>query len=501
MVNMVVLVVLALKNTPLAFLSAWSYERLNVLHQVAGYMTIVCTVVHGSCYSAYFVQGGRTAVLLQMKEVYGMIAASSFLIIGFAGAVLRRRWYELFYYVHVVFWVLSVVMIGLHQPNVSLRIVTATLLAGCIWSADRIIRSTRLMLYCVNNAVTLTPLANGATRVTMAKAPIGAESGKHAFLWIPKIRAFETHPFTIAALGPMEFVINSHDGFTRDLHMYAVSNPGARLWASVEGSYGQIPDPATFDTVVLVAGGSGASFTFGMALNLLHKMRSDENKRVIFVWIVKSYGESFFFFFFVLSVCRARDEAADAGARRIPRLVRRPPPHARQRLAHRRAALRDAQVGVGDDDAAAVEPRGRGGDAAHGARADDDDARRKGAGGPPAAELEHLGALGQVGGVAGRGAVAHAQHPRPVPAARRQRHYPRRRRGYALAPPRPGARLRARRPDEQGARHDGGVHALRRASRGAALRAVWLVRGAGPLSSLLPPYFSSSFLPMSSPCR
>ena len=268
MVNMVVLVVLALKNTPLALLTAWSYERLNVLHQVAGYMTVVCIIVHGSCYSAYFVQEGRTEVLVEMKEVYGMLAASCFLIIGFAGALLRRRWYELFYVVHVTFWMVAVAMIGMHQPDLGLKIVIATVLAGSLWATDRLIRGARLLLYSVNNAVTLTPLANGATRVTMNKAPIGAVSGKHAFLWIPKVRALETHPFTIAAMGPMEFVINSHDGFTRDLHTYAVSNPGARVWASVEGAYGKIPDPAAYDTVVLVAGGSGASFTFGRTLNI-----------------------------------------------------------------------------------------------------------------------------------------------------------------------------------------------------------------------------------------
>jgi len=83
---LVVLIVLALKNTPLAFLTAWSYERLNVLHQVAGYMTITHVIIHASCYSAYFVEDGRSDRLLEVGEIYGMVAGISFVIIGFAGA-------------------------------------------------------------------------------------------------------------------------------------------------------------------------------------------------------------------------------------------------------------------------------------------------------------------------------------------------------------------------------------------------------------------------------
>jgi membrane-bound acyltransferase YfiQ involved in biofilm formation len=44
--NMAFLFFLALKNTPLAFLTAYSYERLNGLHQIVGYTTILYTVIH-----------------------------------------------------------------------------------------------------------------------------------------------------------------------------------------------------------------------------------------------------------------------------------------------------------------------------------------------------------------------------------------------------------------------------------------------------------------------
>lgn len=287
MVNLVVLVFLALKNTPLAFLISWSYERLNVLHRVAGYMTITFVIIHACCYSSYFGLDGRITFLLKIEEIYGMIAGLSFVVIGFSGAVIRRWWYELFYVIHVSFWCLSIVMLGLHQPLLGKRILFVTVACGGMWVLDRMIRLVRLVFYSINNSATLTPLPNGGTRVSLKKAPAGATSGKHCFLWIPQIRSCETHPFTIAAMDPLEFVVTSHDGFTRDLHQYALKHPGESVKASVEGSYGTYPDPARYDKVVLVAGGSGATFTFGAALNMLKSLSNVDPRNIVFIWVVQ----------------------------------------------------------------------------------------------------------------------------------------------------------------------------------------------------------------------
>ena len=288
---MLLVVFLALKNTPLAFLTSWSYERLNVLHQVSGSMTLVHVILHVSLYCSYFVQSGRPSRLLYTDEIFGMVAGLCFFGLAFSGIVVRRWWYELFYYMHFCFWAVGVVMVGLHQPDFSKKILFVTCVTGGIWGMDRLLRLARILMYSVSNEVTLQPLSNGGTRVTLKKPPLGAMSGKHCFLWIPKIRSFETHPFTIAATDPMEFVIASYDGFTSELHQYATRNPGASLKASVDGSYGTFPAVDNCDKMILVAGGSGASFTFGTALNALQKMKADDKKTIIFIWIVKQHCE------------------------------------------------------------------------------------------------------------------------------------------------------------------------------------------------------------------
>lgn len=286
---MVLVVFLALKNTPLAFLTSWSYERLNILHQVSGYMTLIHVIIHTACYCSYFVQDGRPSRLLYPEEICGMVAGLSFFALAFSGAVIRPWWYELFYYMHISFWMTAIVMVGLHQPEFSKKIIFATIVAGGIWTLDRLVRMARIAMYSISNEVTIYPLPNGGTRVCLKKPPLGAKSGKHCFLWIPRIRSCETHPFTIAATEPVEFAINSYDGFTRDLHQYAVKHPGVTLKASVDGSYGTFPPAAESDKMVLVAGGSGATFTFGAALNALKIMSPEAEKSIIFIWVVKHY--------------------------------------------------------------------------------------------------------------------------------------------------------------------------------------------------------------------
>lgn len=289
--NLLIVIFLSLKNTPLAILTASSYERLNILHRVAGYTTLVFVIVHSCAYAAMFGMQGSIKRLTERDEIFGMVATGAFLVLSIAGAVIRSWWYELFYYIHVTFWIVAIITTGLHQPEPSKKVLYVAAVAGGIWFLERIVRFIRIVTNSTNNRVTLVPLPNGGTRVTLAKAPLGSAPGKHGFLWIPAVRAAETHPFTIVATNPLEFVVAAHDGFTRTLHKYALQSPGVELKASVEGPYGAFPDASEYDKVVLVAGGSGASFTVGAALNMLQKLGEDDEKEVVFIWMIKNQSK------------------------------------------------------------------------------------------------------------------------------------------------------------------------------------------------------------------
>jgi len=289
--NLAFVVFLALKNTPLAILTAYSYERLNCLHRIAGYTVFLYIILHASLYTAYFNSTGKLVSMYSERKMIAAIVAGFSLLTGiFASTVLRRIKYEAFYVVHIGSFISLIVSIGFHQPDFGKGLIV-TLFIASMWFSDRLIRAGRLVLYSANNEATLYPLPNGGTKIVMKKVPALAQAGKHCFVWIPKIRKFETHPFTIHGTNPVEFTVQAHNGFTRDLHKYATENPGGKLKASVDGPYGTFPDPMEFDKILLIAGGGGATFTFGLAANILERMKDGNHKNIVFIWAVKKHGE------------------------------------------------------------------------------------------------------------------------------------------------------------------------------------------------------------------
>jgi predicted ferric reductase len=181
-------------------------------------------------------------------------------------------------------------MIGLHRPIIAKQSVIIIMFTGCLWGLDRLLRFAKICWNLYGNHASINPVPDGAVRVKLNRS-LKCKPGSHAFLWIPSLRLFETHPFTLVSNEPAEFLIRPCDGFTSDLYEAAQKQPGRLLRCSLDGAYGQVPSFTDFDRVVLVAGGSGASFTFAIALDLIKKKAAAHTRRSIdFVWTVRRLG-------------------------------------------------------------------------------------------------------------------------------------------------------------------------------------------------------------------
>jgi predicted ferric reductase len=291
--NVAFITFLALKNTPLAYLTAYSYERLNPLHQVAGYTTVTFALLHSITVSVSFIQLHSKSYLLEAPQLHAMAAVSAFFVLLVFALLVKRIRYEVFYISHILMYMVIIINVGFHRPLLSTRSVIITGFAGGLWGLDRLLRAGRILWYAYDNSATITPLPHGGTRIVLRRSPSSAVAGAHCFLWIPKIRAFETHPFTIIRATPLslDMAVAAYDGFTNDLHSYAVKHPGAILRASIDGPYGQLPNfSKVADKVILVAGGSGATFTFGVALDMIKKLGNSAKPTIEFIWTVKEEG-------------------------------------------------------------------------------------------------------------------------------------------------------------------------------------------------------------------
>jgi ferredoxin-NADP reductase len=168
-----------------------------------------------------------------------------------------------------------------------------TILAGSLWAADRLFRLSLWAYFAFGNYCTLTPLSTDTTKVTLHRSLLAGRPGSHAFVWIPGVRAFEAHPFTMVSNEPVEFLVKAHDGFTKALYRKACDKPGKKLRATIDGPYGNAPDlDKNYDRLLLVAGGSGVTFTMALALAWARKQRDASNSSFLdFVWVVRDPGE------------------------------------------------------------------------------------------------------------------------------------------------------------------------------------------------------------------
>ncbi|KAF7855961.1 hypothetical protein EAF04_009917 [Stromatinia cepivora] len=284
---------LALKNTPLAFLTDHSYESLRVFHKLAGYGTILWSTLHAIFYVIHEAQSHSYDVLLEKEQIVGIVAGIAMLIILFTSLLIYKMQYEIWYIVHVVMYLLILITVAMHRPIISDRTVYMIFVALGLWFFDRLLRFSYLCYFFFGNFVTLTPLSNGGTRISMHRSSKFIKPGTHAFLWIPAIRAIETHPFTIASVDDIKgttFIVAAFDGFTSDLYNLAIKNPGIQLRASIDGPYGSVVDFSHYDKVLFIAGGSGGAFTFGTAIETMHKVAKNtafSNTVIEFIWVVR----------------------------------------------------------------------------------------------------------------------------------------------------------------------------------------------------------------------
>jgi hypothetical protein len=87
---------------------------------------------------------------------------------------------------------------------------------------------------------------------------------------------------------PVEFLIRQYDGYSHDLYKFAHEQPACVVRCSVDGGYGQVPNFMDFKKIILVAGGSGASFTFVIAVDLIRQCAAGNvTKSIDFIWTVR----------------------------------------------------------------------------------------------------------------------------------------------------------------------------------------------------------------------
>ncbi|KZF20844.1 hypothetical protein L228DRAFT_249662 [Xylona heveae TC161] len=300
---------LAGKNNIVGWMTGLSYERINWLHRWVARCLLFTTTLH---MGYFFTDWARYDYILIKLRTDSMtqtgISAWAILvwIVLSSFAPIRGLSYELFVLQHLISFVAFITMVMLHaDADVHVYI----WIPVGLFFFDRITRA--LYVLYTNLAIfhpkarregnqsrfwackaSFTPVSQRTTRVTIQNPPIQWKAGQHVFLSCHSIVPLQSHPFTVASLpedGKMEFLIRAGNGGTKAFFHHAekhhqqlptteaeISMPKHKSVA-IEGPYGRIRPLRQFDTVVLLAGSTGATFTVPLMREIVSAWRRNNN--------------------------------------------------------------------------------------------------------------------------------------------------------------------------------------------------------------------------------
>ena len=327
------IVALSMKANFITMLTGIGHERLNVLHRWAAYICLFLSLVHTIPFyvTPIWDQGGLAVFktyFTGQTYIYGTgVGALVPLLVLCVHSlpVLRSKFYELFVVLHVP---ISIVFLGMlfwhcHNYLTSWNYLAAT--AG-IWFVSYLTRlfylnwtHPRRMSWLIGEEAAVTVLPENAVKVTIP-TQMKWSPGQYVYLRMPGISIFENHPFTIASLCSNDFpseygeqyrdmtlVFRPFGGFTRKVLNAALEKgPYKTYRAFIDGPYGGMTrDLASFNTVVLFAGGSGITAIISQLLDLIKKMRDGKavTKQIHVVWALKR-PETMEWFKEELRICR-----------------------------------------------------------------------------------------------------------------------------------------------------------------------------------------------------
>ncbi|KAJ5579997.1 Riboflavin synthase-like beta-barrel [Penicillium hispanicum] len=270
---------LSTKANMISALTGIPHEKLQVFHHWTSYAMFVLALVHTFPYIIYHIWKGDMVKQWKTSVVYwtgiGAIIPQAYLTI-MSLPFIRNRFYEFFKSTHIIAAVLFVVFFFIHcdfrLSSWDYFIATGVIYFLCLFTAH----SRTYLMHGIHTA-TLELLPSGLLRVAVPTV-ISWTPGQHVFVRFltSDLHLLTAHPFTISSVcrNPDEtgkaseliFYIKPRSGVTGRLAALAAKQPGIKKRVFIEGPYGGVSTHhlARFDTLLVIAGGSGGGFSLAM---------------------------------------------------------------------------------------------------------------------------------------------------------------------------------------------------------------------------------------------
>ncbi|KAH8703994.1 ferric reductase NAD binding domain-containing protein [Talaromyces proteolyticus] len=307
------LVLLSSKMNLISFLCNVSYERLNVYHRWVARGLLLLATFHFAFQShAWNIYG---LMVLEWDTdacpPTGMAAYAILLWMNLTTlAPFRAMAYELFVIQHLLTYFGFIIAIAYHLYGTSSPYSTNYIYISVgLYLFAHLVRFLRNAFnnFFQTGRASLMALEGGATKIRISNRRIKKwKAGSYVRLFIPHFGIVQSHPATILSSsgshdGDLVFVLRSYGGFTkRILEAAAAGNDDSQAspetqqlpsyLAFIDGPYhSSQSDLVCFDTLVLIAGASGVTFTLSNLLDIAGRASRQKLplQTVYFTWIIK----------------------------------------------------------------------------------------------------------------------------------------------------------------------------------------------------------------------
>ena len=301
---------LALKSwSPIHYLTRLTHEELNPYHRLLGRIIVTFFALHASMYLNFYVQKGLLLKRIRDWDViFGLTAIITALLLNTAALSKIREWnYRVFFYTHVVLSIALLPILYLHVSHLRAYILEAAAIYIILIiqrNASQTSANATITQLPNTNLLSITiPLPTTCSLATRKYTP-----GQHIYLGFPSLpQKLRINPFSIvnpspSADGKIHLVARKLNGTTALLADLATNNKNNNKTTPllIEGPYGSatyFPDLMTFDRVLFVAGGAGATFTLPLFIDLLQRRAAVAEQWatppvVKFVWSVRQEADA-----------------------------------------------------------------------------------------------------------------------------------------------------------------------------------------------------------------
>ncbi|RNE99808.1 putative ferric reductase [Trypanosoma rangeli] len=247
-----------------------SWESSLWVHKVLGYGMLLATVAHMLAWYVFYGQMGKlpraifsippmdpplhvdnfTVPLVSLTTWFMLVAMGVFAL-----EPVRRRFFELFYYLHVLSFYMIVPTVLWHAAAA-----WEYLLPGLtVWFVDRLLRLHR----SASRVEVVSAVANGSfVELSFRHVTLRAAPGQYAFVNIPELSLLQWHPFSLSSAREGCYTLHiksaGEDSWTGRL-VKLVGECGRGFSLSVDGPCGRVQEFDDYRAVVLVAGGIGVT--------------------------------------------------------------------------------------------------------------------------------------------------------------------------------------------------------------------------------------------------